>query len=128
MAARYHEHCPELVKPQTGATNAKELSFDTLDSGYRVATAGSKGVGRSQTIHYFHGSEVAFWPNANEHSAGALQAVPNENETEIILESTANGLGNYFHEQWQQAEAGIGDYIAIFIPWFLHQEYRRDRA
>ncbi|MBT3923112.1 MAG: hypothetical protein HOF21_11115 [Nitrospina sp.] len=128
MAARYHEHCPELVKPQTGATNAKELSFDTLDSGYRVATAGSKGVGRSQTIHYFHGSEVAFWPNANEHSAGALQAVPNENETEIILESTANGLGNYFHEQWQQAEAGIGDYIAIFIPWFLHQDYRRDLA
>ncbi len=38
--------------------------------------------------------------------------------TEIILESTANGVGGEFHERWQQAEAGIGDYQTIFIPWF----------
>jgi hypothetical protein len=125
MVNRYHEHCPALVRPSTSASNAKELVFDALDSGYKVGTAGTKGTGRSQTIQLFHGSEVAFWPHADTHAAGVLQAVPDEPGTEVILESTANGLGNYFHEQWQLAEAGQSDYQAIFIPWFWQPEYRR---
>lgn len=125
MAERYHEHCPALVKPFTGASNAKELSFDRLDSGYKVGTAGNKGVGRSNTIQYFHGSEVAFWPHASEHAKGILQAIPDEPDTEIILESTANGIGNYFHQQWQQAEAGESEFIAIFVPWYWQDEYRK---
>ncbi len=125
MVERYHDHCPPLVKPVTGAANAKELSFDKLDSGYAVGTAGAKAVGRSQTVQLFHGSEVAFWPNAAAHFAGVVQAVPDLPGTEIVLESTANGIGGEFHERWQQAEAGIGDYQAIFIPWFWQDEYAR---
>lgn len=125
MANRYHEHCPELVRPTTGAANAKELNFPLLDSGYQVGTAGTKAVGRSKTIQLFHGSEVAFWPHASSHFAAVIQAVPDLPDTEIILESTANGVGGEFHERWQQAEAGIGDYQAIFVPWFWQEEYRR---
>ncbi len=125
MVERYHEHCPALVKPSTGAANAKELSFDRLESGYAVGTAGTKAVGRSQTVQLFHGSEVAFWPNAETHFAGVIQAIPDLPGTEVILESTANGVGGEFHERWQQAEAGIGDYIAVFIPWYWQDEYRR---
>lgn len=125
MVDRYHEHCHPLVKPSTGASNAKELYFDRLESGYAVGTAGTKAVGRSQTIQLFHGSEVAFWPNASTHFAGVVQAIPDIDGTEIILESTANGMGGEFHERWQQAEAGEGDYIAIFIPWYWQEEYRR---
>lgn len=125
MVERYHEHCPALVKPATGAANAKELSFSALESGYAVGTAGTKAVGRSQTVQLFHGSEVAFWPNASAHFAGVVQAVPDLPGTEIILESTANGVGGEFHERWQQAEAGVGDYEAIFIPWYWQPEYRR---
>jgi hypothetical protein len=123
MVARYHEHTP--LKPHTGAANAKELLFDKLDSGYSVATAGQKAVGRSKTVQLFHGSEVAFWPNAGEHFAGVMQAIPDIPGTEVILESTANGITGEFYERWQQAEAGIGDYIAIFSPWFWEPAYRR---
>jgi hypothetical protein len=125
MVERYHTHCNPLVKPATGAANAKELSFELLESGYAVGTAGAKAVGRSQTVQLFHGSEVAFWPNAKTHFAGVVQAIPDLAGTEIVLESTANGVGGEFHERWQQAEAGIGDYEAIFIPWFWQPEYRR---
>lgn len=125
MVNRYHENCPEFVRPSTGAANAKELLFDGLDSGYKVGTAGTKGVGRSSTIQLFHGSEVAFWKNAETHAAGVLQAVPNEDGTEVILESTANGIGNFFHQNWQAAERGEGDFIAIFVPWYWQEEYRR---
>lgn len=126
MSQRYHEHCPAILKPITGASSAKELFFSVLDSGYKVGTAGNKAVGRSSTIQYLHGSEVAFWPNAAEHSKGILQAVPNENGTEIFLESTANGIGNYFHEQWQLAESNQSDFIPIFVPWYWQDEYRRE--
>lgn len=125
MVERYHSHCPELVRPSTGKANAKELHFDGLESGYAVGTAGTKAVGRSQTVQLFHGSEVAFWPNASAHFAGVVQAIPDMPGTEVVLESTANGLGGEFHERWQQAESGIGDYKAIFIPWFWDEGYRR---
>ncbi len=125
MAERFHAHCPPVIRPHIGAANAKELHFDRLDSGYKVGTAGTKGVGRSSTVQFFHGSEVAFWPFAETHAAGVLQAIPEQPGTEIILESTANGIGNFFHAQWQAAEAGTSDYIAIFIPWFWQSEYRK---
>lgn len=126
MANRFHEWCPEAVKPHTGTSNAKELFFDNMDSGYKVGTAGTKAVGRSQTIQLFHGSEVGFWPNADTHAAGILQAVPDMYGTEVILESTANGIGNFFHQRWREAETGASEYIAIFIPWFWQDEYRRE--
>src|SRR5690242_19958544 len=54
MVERFHEHCPAGEKPPTGTANARELTFDTLDSGYKIGTAGTKGVGRSSTIQLFH--------------------------------------------------------------------------
>jgi len=125
MAKRFYEHTPELVKPQVATSNAKELIFGILDSGYKLGTAENPSVGRSATIQLLHGSEVAFWNNAAEHAKGILQAVPNEEGTEIILESTANGVGNYFHQMWQKAEAGQSEYIAIFVPWFWQNEYKK---
>jgi hypothetical protein len=125
MANRYHEYCPEMVRPETGAANAKELNFAALDSGYKVGTAGTKGVGRSSTLQLFHGSEVAFWPHADTHAAGVLQAVADEPGTEVILESTANGLGNFFHQKWRDAETGTSEYIAIFVPWYWDEGYRK---
>ena len=79
---------------------------------------------RSSTIQLFHGSEVAFWPFAETHAAGVLQAVPNQPGTEIILESTANGVGNFFHKKWREAETGRSEYLAIFVPWHWQDEYR----
>lgn len=126
MAKRFHEHVPEIVKAETGTSNSKELIFSSLDSGYKIGTADNKNVGRSSTVQLFHGSEVAFWTNASEHAKGIFQAVPDMPNTEIILESTANGVGSFYHQQWQMAEAGKSDFIAIFVPWYWQEEYVRD--
>ena len=125
MAETYHKNAPEFVKPSTGAANAKELHFDLLGSGYKVGTAGNKSVGRGSTIQYFHGSEVGYWPNAANHAKGILQAVPDEPGTEVIMESTANGIGNYFYQQWLKAESGENEFQAIFVPWYWQEEYRK---
>ena len=126
MTERYYESLPQFVKPSAGAANAKELHFDKLDSGYKIGTAGNKAVGRGQTIQYFHGSEVGFWQNAAEHTKGIMQAIPSGEGSEVILESTANGVGNYFHEQWKAAEKGLSEFLPIFVPWYWQDEYRRD--
>lgn len=124
MTQRFHDNCPEHVKPSTKNESAKALTFDKLDSEFLVATAGSKNTGRSANAHLFHGSEVAFWENAVDHMAGIGQTVPNAPGTEIFLESTANGIGNMFHQMWQDAIRGTSDYEAVFIPWFWEDKYR----
>lgn len=124
IVSRYQEQNP--LRPHIRTDNAKELEFDRLHSTYTVATAGQKAGGRSSTASLFHGSEVAFWANAADHFAASVQTIPDEDGTEIILETTANGPSGEFYERWQEAEAGESDYIAIFIPWFWQEEYYRE--
>lgn len=123
MVDRFQRNNP--IAPGTGVSNVKQLEFDRRDSRYRVATAGQKEGGRSQSTSHMHASEVAFWANAAAHFAASIQTVPLMPGTEIILESTANGVGGEFYERWQDAVAGRSDYIPVFIPWFLQDEYRR---
>ena len=124
MAKRYHDNVPAHMRPHTKVDNANELIFDILGSKYGIGTAKTKGVGRSFTVQLFHGSEVAFWDNAKTHLAGIGQAIPDLPGTEIIFESTANGIGNMFYNKVQDAIRGIGDYILVFIPWFWQPEYQ----
>jgi predicted dehydrogenase len=125
MVGRYHANNLPILKPETGKSSEKELTFPNLDSGYKVGTAGNKATGRSLTAQLFHGSEVAFWQNAEELASGVIEAVPEEDGTEIVLESTAKGVGNYFHKMWRGAERGENGFIPIFVPWFWQDEYRR---
>lgn len=125
MAKRFYENTPDVVRPAVSTSNTKELIFGELDSGYKLGTAENKNVGRSSTIQLLHGSEIGFWNNASDHATGIMQAVPNASDTEIIMESTANGVGNYFHQMWQSAEAGISEFIAIFVPWYWQDEYAK---
>lgn len=126
MTKRYHDLCPNDLRPVTAKSNDNELVFSELDSGYVVATAGNrKGVGRGRTFQLLHGSEVAFWPNAHEHMAGLGQTIPDVLGSEIIKESTANGVGNVFHQDWMSAARGETDYINVFVPWYWQSEYQR---
>lgn len=125
MAKRFYNHCPSLVKPSTSASNAKELVFDDLDSGYAVGTAKTEGTGRSDTIQLFHGSEVAYWSNAEDHISGVLQAVPLEPDTEVILESTSAGAWGLFYNKCMSAQKGEGDFELIFVPWYWQPEYTK---
>lgn len=126
MVDRFWQNAPHDGRPHLGASNDKELVFDRLDSKYTVATAGARSTGRSATAQFFHGSEVAFWPDAANHLAGIGQTLPDAPGTESILESTANGTANVFHELWQAATRGDSEYLPVFIPWFWQREYTRD--
>lgn len=123
MANRFYDNLEPGLVPVADTANAKELYFKEFDSGYAVGTAGNRAVGRSQTIQLFHGSETGFWQFAEDHAKGIMQAISSEPGTEVILESTANGIGNYFHQRWIAAMGSSSDYQAIFVPWYWQPEY-----
>ena len=124
MVQRYHKHCNPFLKPTAGKDSAQGMNFPRLDSGFELATAGNKETGRGFTSQLFHGSEVAFWPNADAILAGILQTLPDVPGSEVVLESTANGAGGIFYEYVQDALAGRGEYELIFVPWYWQPEYR----
>lgn len=126
MAKRFWDRSEPVFRPTLAASNAKELRFQHNDCAYSVATAGTKEVGRGRTIHRFHGSEVAFWPNAENHVAAVMQAVPDGGGSEIILESTAQGMGNLFQRYTMAAMRGDSDYEVIFLPWFWSDDYQKE--
>ena len=99
------------------------MVFPELDSEYRVETAGDANAGRGLTIQNLHCSEVARWgANAPEVLASLRAAVPPDGE--IVLESTANGMGGCFYREWQRAnETG---YVRHFFPWWMDEGYRID--
>jgi hypothetical protein len=138
MSKLYFENIPDVLKPLKKYANGKVLSFENptnddmekaqnpgLRSKISIATAGSGEVGRSATYHNIHASEVAFFPDARTTMLGLLQSVPDQPNTMVVLESTANGVGDWFHDMWQKAEKGENDYTPIFLPWFIQPEYTR---
>jgi len=120
---RFWENLPETMKRGAllrSRANVRQMVFPRIDSEYRVATAADVNAGRGLTIHNLHCSEVARWlRDADEALAALRAAVPVEGD--VILESTPNGAGGVFYEEWQHAsETG---YTRHFFPWWYDEEY-----
>src|SRR5271165_904232 len=108
----------------TSHANVRQIVFPHMDSSYRVETA-SENAGRGLTIQNLHCSEVSRWPGDAAATLAALRAaVPPDGE--IVLESTANGAGGSFYEEWQRAEQ-MG-YSRHFFPWWWEPSYKREVA
>src|SRR4051812_11209666 len=108
---------------ETSRANVRQLVFTHLDSEYRVETAADREAGRGLTITNLHCSEVARWPgDPAETLAGLRAAVAPHGE--IVLESTPNGAGGCFYDEWQRApEAGVARH---FFPWWMEDAYVAD--
>ncbi|MFZ0321937.1 MAG: terminase [Candidatus Sulfotelmatobacter sp.] len=100
--------------------NVRQLVFPRLDSEYRVETADAN-AGRGMTIHYLHCSEVSRWPRDVAETLASLRAAVAPGG-EIVLESTPNGAGGVFYDEWQKAEET--GYTKHFFPWWYEELYR----
>jgi hypothetical protein len=125
IVRRFYDHMPEEMRPSTGTSNAEELIFDKIDSGYLVSVATQDGAGRSATAQCLHASETAFWESLPLQMASLMQVVPEVDGSEVIIETTACGY-NDFHSIWRKAEAGESEFMPVFLPWSIDKEYRRE--
>jgi hypothetical protein len=86
-----------------------------------VESAADKNAGRGLTVQNLHCSEVSRWPGDAAETLAGLRAglAPG---AELVLESTPNGAGGAFYEEWQGADAtGL---VRHFFPWWLDAGYR----
>ena len=139
MYKNFYENMPEALKPMKKYLNSDLLEFANpssdeddvrrnpgLKSKVTIKTAKNAKSGRSQTIHYLHASEVAFWDDAKTLMTGLMQTIPNKPNTAVILESTANGIGGYFYDVWDRAVKGENAFTPIFLPWFVDKGYQME--
>lgn len=96
-----------------------------------VGTAVEPDSVRSQDAKMVHFSEMAYYPNTDNNNPQKLEtsivgSIPAEPYTLVARESTANGVGDYFYEEWEKAKMGETAYDAVFVEWFLINIYSRD--
>lgn len=89
---------------------------------------------RSFDFAMLHLSEVGLWKstltkNADDLVQTLYSTVPDVPGSFIVMESTAKGVGNFFHLQYQAATAGDSDLRPVFVPWFeieMYNHFLRD--
>jgi hypothetical protein len=134
-----YEHLPDYLQCGTS---------ESVDN----ATIGEDNMGRFQIVHHDrqrrpHPSLIRSLPatvGAGRSASGSLVVLDEWAHQQFAHEiwaavqpvvssggklvgiSTANGVGNTFHEVWQQAEAGQGSFRPVFLSWRRHPD--RDDA
>lgn len=104
-----------------GRSSTHELYNKTKNSYYYIGTAGARAFGHGETINNLHVSELSRWPEQEKMMIGLLQAVPKDGR--IIIETTANGYGDYFNKLWTQNSETQYPFRTHFLPWFKLPEY-----
>ena len=46
-------------------------------------------------------------------------------KTLIAYESTAKGVGNFFHREWLRAKSGKSNFTPVFVSWFEIDTYAK---
>ena len=113
--------CPP---PEISNLSKNEIVFSRTNSMFFIGTAGSREFGRGDTITNLHCSEAAYWPNPKDLTAGLFQAVPRDGE--IFIESTGNGVGNWYHRLCMRAQRGESQWRLHFFSWLDSPEYELD--
>ncbi len=121
---KLEEEHPHLA-PTLKKSNAKKLEYEGLHSQIIIESAENKKAARSFTYQYVHLSECAFFPDLKGVLDALNQTVPDHADTMIIGETTANSM-NDFYKEWKRAIDGDTDWIPIFMPWYLMDEYTLD--
>jgi hypothetical protein len=99
--------------PKITKSNTEGLEF-TFEHGGKsqilAQTARNTTIGRSFSLRRVHFSEFAFYKDNAADTASlfgnVMAAVPDDPDTEVIIESTADGLGDEFHKMWLRAQSG----------------------
>jgi hypothetical protein len=89
---------------------------------YQTAGSKSKGkLGRGRGLNFLHGTEVAFWGDADGVQALRAALSDTHRHAAYLWESTANGF-NHFYDMWQEAQRAVTMH-AVFVPWWRHELY-----
>ena len=114
--------------PYQGAQKTRVISYS--NSRYSLGSAQKPDSLRSEDISMAHLTEVGLWKatagkkpeDLVQSIFGSIAAGP---YTMKVIESTAKGVGNYFHRTWIDATEHRNNFTPVFIPWFTIDLYSK---
>ena len=130
LSKTYPEEVGKITwRPYAGGQKARIIHQRDCIVG--IGSAQNPEALRSYDFAMLHLSEVGLWKDTEKRTAAdlaqSLQAtVPDIAGTLVVLESTAKGIGNFFHKQWLNALRGTSIYSEFFVPWFEIEMYQKD--
>jgi hypothetical protein len=136
MSKLFYDELPPYYRPMLRYSSKKELVFENPNSKERFTNPGLRSrievfsakkvtASRAGGYSWAHLSEVAFWPEPEKLCPSIVPSVPDLPGTFIIRESTANGRGNYWHEEWLADKEGDSNFTPLFFSWLEFPHYSR---
>ncbi len=116
------------TSPYQGAQKTRVINWS--NSRYSLGSAQKPDSLRSEDISMAHLTEVGLWKATHGRKPedlvqsifGAIASGP---YTMKVIESTAKGVGNFFHRTWIDATEQRNNFTPVFIPWFSIDLYSK---
>ena len=122
-----HANLPSWLKQKCTEDNKLSLRYKT---GSQIkAVSSGEDSGRSEALSLLILDEAAFIDKIDVILAAASQTLSTGGQ--CIALSTPNGVGNWFHRTWMDAQDGLNDFNFIKLFWDMHpdrgQEWRDEQ-
>jgi hypothetical protein len=118
IAKRALEYFPSWLKPKMDGMSKHEKIFQETGSSLYFYTP-EAARGKSVTVLII--DEAAFIDDMESHWKAMYPTISTGGSCFVI--STVNGLGNWYEEQYHEAESGKNEFKVIDLDYWLHPEY-----
>lgn len=110
------ENLPYFLQPGCKALNKGSVEFSNNSKIIASATSGSSIRGLSINLLFL--DEFAFVENDAQFYTSTYPVVSAGKDTQIIITSTANGVGNVYHKLWEGAVQKTNEFIPFRVDWW----------
>ena len=117
-----YDQLPKWLK--LPAVEKNKLSLRLKNGSKITAKSSNADAARSEAVSLLLIDEAAFIDNIAETFTAAQQTLATGGQCMAL--STPNGIGNWFHQTWDKAEAGDNSFLPIRLPWTVHPERNED--
>ena len=120
-----------ITAPFQGTRNSRIINLS--NSRYSLGSSQKPDSLRSEDISMAHLTEVGLWKEtAGRKPEDLVQSIfgsiASGAYTVKVMESTAKGVGNFFHRTWIEAVEGRNNFTPVFIPWYSIDLYSKPIA
>ena len=110
------ENLPFYLQPGCKALNKGSIEFSNNSKIVAAATSGNSIRGLSINLLFL--DEFAFVENDAQFYTSTYPVVSSGKDTQIIITSTANGVGNIFHKLWEGATTNTNEFKSFRVDWW----------
>lgn len=129
LLAAEGEEIPDKEKVYvSGGMSRSAISIPRRNFRIKAGSAERPDSSRGGDYALVHLTEVGIWKktqgkNPDDIIRAATSGVLLRPETMIVMESTANGVGNFFHKEYDAACRGSSIYRPVFVAWYEIEQY-----